>query len=88
MVVVGRHHSGLLPEASFLRAAGVRTVVATAAPFPTHEPIDKFWAAMLDELGIDLFRMDHTGAVQIEISPRSRSVSGFLNGQKSVAEHP
>lgn len=84
IVVVGRHHSGLLPEADFLKTSGVRAVVATAAGFPTHEPIDEFWAAMLDELGIELFRMDRTGAVQIEIGPRARTITGFLNRQKSV----
>ena len=82
IVVLGRHHSAILPEAGFLQKSRVRAVVATAAGFPTQEPIDEYWAAMLDELGIELFRMDHTGAVQIEIRPHSHTIEGFLNGQK------
>jgi len=87
ILVLGRHHSGLVPEASYLRAAGIRAIVATAADYPAYESIDKFWVGMLDELGIDLFRMDHTGAVQIELDPRVRTITGFLNGQKSVVDH-
>jgi competence protein ComEC len=81
IVVLGRHHSGLHPEAEFLKKSGVRAIVATAAGYPAHEPIDEHWAAMLDEIGIDLFRMDATGAVQIEIQPDGHTLEGFLNGQ-------
>lgn len=81
IVVLGRHHSGLLPEAELLKESGVRAIVATAAGYPAHEPMDEHWAAMLEENGIKLFRMDQTGAVQIEIRPDGHSLEGFLNGQ-------
>jgi competence protein ComEC len=81
ILVLGRHHSGLLPESEFLETSGVRAIVATASDYPAGESIDPFWAAMLDELGIELFRMDHTGAVQIDLGPRSTKISAFLNGQ-------
>lgn len=83
IVVLGRHHSSLAPEAEFLKKSRVRAVVATAAGYPSHEPIDRFWAAMLDDIGVELFRMDETGAVQIEIHRDRHSIEGFLNGQKS-----
>lgn len=81
IIVIGRHHSGLLPEAEFLKTSGVRAIIATAAGHPAHEPIDEHWAAMLAEIGIELFRMDKTGAVQIEVQPDGHTLEGFLNGQ-------
>jgi competence protein ComEC len=81
ILILGRHHSSLLPDAEFLKKSGVQAVVATASNFPAYEPIDEFWATMLDEIGIELFRMDHTGAVQIEIQRDRHTIEGFLNGQ-------
>jgi len=88
IVVLGRHHSGVLPEAEFLQKTGARAVVATAASYPSHEPVDEHWAAMLETLGIELFRMDETGAVQIEIGRGDHKIEGFLNGQKHRSSAP
>lgn len=81
ILVLGRHHSGLAPEAEFLEKTGVRAVVASAAGHPAHEPVEEFWAAMLEDLGVELFRMDETGAVQIDIHRDRHTIEGFLNGQ-------
>jgi len=81
VLVVGRHHSGILPEAEFLQKTGIRAVVASAAGFPAQEPIDESWASMLREKNIVLFRMDETGAVEILLRPGEYSMTGFLNGQ-------
>ena len=82
VLVIGRHHSGILPDGEFLQKTGVRAVVASAAGFPAHEPIDENWAAMLREKNIALFRMDETGAVEILVRPSGLNMTGFLNGQK------
>ncbi|MFZ9964997.1 MAG: ComEC/Rec2 family competence protein [Terrimicrobiaceae bacterium] len=82
LAVMGRHHSGILPDAGFFEKNGVRAVIASAAEFPDHEPIDENWAAMLREHGIALFRMDESGAVQILAGPKGIEAEGFVNGQK------
>ena len=82
LAVIGRHYSGILPEAGFLEKNGIRAVIASAAGFPNHEPIDENWAAMLREHHIELFRMDESGAVQILAGPSGIEVEGFVNGQK------
>ena len=81
ILVLGRHHSGVPPEASFLRAVNPSLVVAAAAGFPSNEPIDEDWAAMVEGLGIRLFRQDRTGAVRIRIEKENWAAEGFLNGE-------
>jgi len=80
IVILGRHKSGAPPEASFLRAINPSLVVATAAGFPSNEPIDEQWASMLESLGIRLFRQDRTGAVGIRLEKESWAAEGFLDG--------
>lgn len=82
ILVLGRHHSGTAPEASFLRVVNPSLIVATAAGFPSNEPIDEEWAAMVQGLGICLFRQDDTGAVQIRIGKKGFVAEGFLNAQR------
>lgn len=81
IVILGRHHSGAPPEASFLRAVNPSLVVATAAGFPSNEPIDEQWAAMVKDLGIRLFRQDQTGAAMIRLDKNDFVAKGFLNGE-------
>ncbi len=81
IVILGRHHSGAPPEASFFRAVKPSLVVATAAGFPSNEPIDEQWASMVESLGISLFRQDRTGAVRIRLEKESWAAEGFLNGE-------
>ena len=80
IVILGRHKSGAPPEASFLRAVNPSLVLATAADFPSNEPIDEQWASMVESLGIRLFRQDRTGAVGIRLEKESWSAEGFLDG--------
>jgi ComEC/Rec2-related protein len=82
LAVIGRHSSGILPDAGFFQKNGIRAVIASAAEFPDHEPIDENWATTLRGHGIELFRMDESGAVQILAGPRGIEVEGFVNGQK------
>ena len=81
ILVLGRHHSGALPEASFLRAVNPALVVATAADFPSNEQMDEDWAAMLEGLGMHLFRQDRTGAAIIRLGRDGFVARGFLNGE-------
>lgn len=81
ILVLGRHHSGVLPEASFLRAVDPALVVATAADFPSNEQMDEDWATMLEGLGMHLFRQDRTGAAIIRLGRDGFVARGFLNGE-------
>jgi beta-lactamase superfamily II metal-dependent hydrolase len=81
IVILGRHHSGAPPEASFLRAVNPSLVVAAAAGFPSNQPIDEEWASMVQNLGIHLFRQDRTGAVMIRLNKKGYAAKGFLNGE-------
>jgi competence protein ComEC len=81
IILLGRHRSGVSPEASFLRAVNPSLIVATAAGFPSNEPIDEDWASMLESLGIRLFRQDRTGAVAIRLGKEGFAAKGFLNGE-------
>jgi ComEC/Rec2-related protein len=86
IVVLGRHRSGIAPDATFLHEVNPTLVVASAAGFPKNEPIDEKWAAMLEEMGIGLFRQDETGAVQLRLLPGHYEAEAFMTGEK--VEHP
>lgn len=81
ILILGRHHSGAPPEASFLRAVNPSLIIATAAGFPSNEPIDEEWASMVESLGIRLFRQDRTGAAMIGLEKEGFVAKGFLNGE-------
>ena len=81
IVILGRHHSGAPPEASFLRAVNPSLIVAAAAGFPSNQPIDEEWASMVQNLGIHLFRQDRTGAAMIRLDRQGYAAKGFLNGE-------
>jgi ComEC/Rec2-related protein len=81
VVILGRHHTGAPPEASFLRAVNPSLVIAAAAGFPSNEPIDEEWASMVEGLGIRLFRQDRTGAAMIRLDKQGYAAKGFLNGE-------
>ena len=81
IVILGRHRSGLSPEASFLRSVNPSLIVATAAGFPSTEVIDEDWATMVESLGIRLFRQDRTGAVMIRLENDGFATKGFLNSE-------
>jgi len=81
IVILGRHHSGAPPEASFFRAVNPSLVIAAAAGFPSNEPIDEKWASMVEGLGIHLFRQDRTGAAMIRLDKQGYAAKGFLNGE-------
>jgi ComEC/Rec2-related protein len=82
ILVVGRHHSGILPDASFLKKNGIRVVIASAAGFPSNQSIDENWVEMLRQNGIELFRMDESGAVQILAGPDGFELESFLGDRK------
>lgn len=81
ILILGRHTSGIMPEAAFLRAIRPSLIVATASAFPEKEAIDESWAAMVGKMGIQLFRQDQTGAVTIRITQNSFDAEGFLNSE-------
>ncbi len=88
IVVAGRHFSGMAPDAAFLSKVNPDIVIATASAFPANEPIDSAWAAALRDLGIELFRQDETGAVQVSIFENGYKAEGFLNNQAITTRAP
>ncbi len=80
VLVLGRHRSGQLPEAGFLRLVSPRAVVVTGAGFPREEKVDEEWEAMVRGLGIEVFRQDVTGAVQITTGEDGVELRAFLDG--------
>ena len=79
VLVLGRHRSGQLPEAGFLRLVSPGAVVVTGAGFPREEKVDERWEEMVRSLGIEVFRQDETGAVEITVGAAGVELSGFLD---------
>ena len=83
ILVLGHHHSGILPDAGFIEAVRPSVIVVSRrGEFTEHEQVDPDWAQWLHGRGISLFRQDEAGAVLIHVSRTGYEVEGFLNGQK------
>jgi competence protein ComEC len=78
VLVLGRHLSGELPEATFFKIVSPRVLVVTAAGFPLTENIDERWEKMVEETGVEVFRQDRSGAVEITAGAEGLSVKGFV----------
>ncbi len=82
VLVLGRHDSGVLPDATFLKTVGPKIVVVTVAGFPRSEHIDHRWEDMVRGLGIEVLRQDRTGAVEIRVGKEGLKARGFLDGRQ------
>ena len=83
ILVLGHHHSGILPDAGFMDAVRPSVIVVSRhGEFNDHEQVDLDWVQLLHDRGISLFQQDEAGAVLIHVSREGYEVEGFLNGQK------
>ena len=80
VLVLGRHRSGELPEATLLKSIAPRAVVVTGAGFPGEEKIEDSWVEMVQGLGIEVLRQDCSGAVEIGSGGDGVEIREFLNG--------
>lgn len=80
VIVLGRHRSGELPEASLLKSIAPRAVVVTGAGFPGEEKIEDSWVEMVQGLGIEVLRQDRSGAVEITAGTDGVEIREFLPG--------
>jgi competence protein ComEC len=67
IVIKGQHHSGVSGSDEFLDRVQPQAIIATSRDFPESERIKPEWADKVRARGIELFRQDETGAVQIRI---------------------
>ena len=79
VLVLGRHRSGELPEATQLKSISPRAVVVTGAGFPGEEKIEDSWVGMVQGLGIEVLRQDQSGAVEIAAGADGVEIREFLN---------
>ena len=83
ILVLGHHHSGILPDAGFMDAVRPSVIVVSRhGEFTDHVQVDPDWVQLLHDRGISLFQQDEAGAVLIHVSREGYEVEGFLNGQK------
>ena len=79
VLIKGQHHSGESAGAKFLDAVRPQLIVATSVDFPERERISDDWAEMVRARGIQLFRQDLTGAVQLKFFDDEWRASGFVD---------
>ena len=65
ILIKGQHHSGFSGTDEFLDRVQPQAIVATSRDFPDSERIKPEWADRVRARGIQLFRQDETGAVQL-----------------------
>lgn len=65
IIIKGQHHSGRSASEEFLGRVQPRLIVASSPEYPEHERVKEDWAQSVTANGIQLFRQDWTGAVQV-----------------------
>lgn len=81
LVVKGQHSKDFSGTVNFLTRVAPQAVICTGLGF--GEPSAKLdsWEKATRERGIEVFRQDRAGAVQVEIRPDGLEARGFVNGQ-------
>jgi beta-lactamase superfamily II metal-dependent hydrolase len=81
ILIKGQHHSAASGSAIFLDAVHPQLVIATSQDFPERERISEDWADQVRARGINLFRQDETGAVELKFSERKWTARAYLTGE-------
>src|SRR5213076_3410116 len=81
ILIKGQHHSGNSGSDIFLDAVQPRLIVATLRDFPQQERISDQWAERVRARGIQLFRQDETGAVEVELGKDGWQARAYLTGE-------
>ncbi|HEY1583103.1 MAG TPA: ComEC/Rec2 family competence protein [Chthoniobacterales bacterium] len=79
ILIKGQHYSGISGSPEFLDAVRPQLIVATSRDFPARERIPDDWAQLVEAHGIQLFRQDKTGAVQLEFFRDHWRAAAFLD---------
>jgi ComEC/Rec2-related protein len=81
LIVKGQHTKDFSGTVNFLTRVAPQAVICTGLGF--GEPPAKLdpWEQAVRALGIEVFRQDRAGAVQVEIRPDGLEARGFVNGQ-------
>jgi beta-lactamase superfamily II metal-dependent hydrolase len=80
LLVKGQHGKDLSGTPDFLARVHPRVVICAPPRLGASTNLDE-WAEDVRERGIELFRQDQTGAVQVTIRPGTLRADGFVNGQ-------
>lgn len=88
VLVKGRHLSDYSGLAEFIDAVNPHAIVATHADFPGGEKMPAAWRAMVEARGVVLFDQAVTGAVEIDVTPGSLTLSAFAADIASAIRRP
>lgn len=81
ILIKGQHHAGNSGTMPFVEAVAPKLIIATSREMPVTENITPEWAKEIAQRGIQLFRQDQTGAVEIRLTNKNWTARGFLNRQ-------
>jgi competence protein ComEC len=81
ILVKGQHHSGKSGLDVFLNSVQPKLIIATSRDFPQHERISDDWAEQVRARGIQLFRQDETGDVEMAFAPGEWRAWAYVTGE-------
>ena len=81
ILIKGQHHSGDSGTPEFLDAVNPRLIIATSRESPVAEQITEEWSSEIARRGIQLFRQDRTGAVEIQFRNEGWTARAYLDGE-------
>ncbi len=81
ILIKGQHHEGSSGTAEFIDTVRPRLIIATSRELPVVEQLNDEWASEIAVRGIELFRQDQTGAVEIEIRDGEWQARSYLTGE-------
>jgi competence protein ComEC len=81
VLIKGQHHSAASGSGAFLDAVRPQLIIATSQDFPEGERISEDWADQVRARGIELFRQDETGAVELQFRGNEWTARAYLTGE-------
>ncbi len=81
--IMGRHGSDFTGTWEFVEAVAPRLIVAAEGSYPAAERIPAWWASVIEQAGIDLWRQGETGAVMMEVQENELVLRSFLDAKRT-----
>ncbi|MCA1658285.1 MAG: MBL fold metallo-hydrolase, partial [Verrucomicrobiaceae bacterium] len=81
IMIKGQHSSGISGSEEFLNVVAPKLIVATSRDFPHRERLSDEWVENVRKRGVQLFRQDESGAVQLDFRSSEWSARGYITGQ-------
>lgn len=84
ILVMGRHDSDFSGLTEFLQSVGPRVIISSDSGYDQAQRVPVAWAEKVKTMGIDLWRLSETGAIEISLAEQELKLRAFLQEERTL----